>query len=229
MTLLAAFEVLLSRYSGQEQIVVGTDSANRTSVETERLIGFFVNVLPIRGDMSGDPPFDKFLCRIKEAVLGAYAHQEVPFDKIVEELEPERSMSHNPLVQVLFVMQNTPRPAKTSSSLKFDFFDIGVTHSKFDLAVFMVERGDELVGSWLYSTDLFEPATIRRIASHYETLLGSILEQPSGRISALEIMSESEKRQRAGEKDRIKSRLKEFLGAKPQAVRLPEAQSASED
>jgi acyl carrier protein len=230
MTLVAAFQVLLSRYSGQEHVIVGTDLANRTSLETERLIGFFINVLPIRSDLSGDPPFDEFLRRMKDVTLGAYAHQEMPFDKIVEELQPERSLSHNPLVQVLFVMQNTPRSTKTLSGFRFGSFDIGVTHSKFDLAVFMVEHGEQLLGSWLYSTDLFEASTIRRIAGHYETLLRSILEQPSTRISALEIMSESEKQQR-GDKmlERRKSQLKKFLSAEPKAVSLSETPSASRE
>ncbi len=106
MTLLAGFQALLSRYSGQEQIVIGTDAANRSTTHTERLIGFFINLLALRTDLSGNPTFRELLARVREVALGAYAHQEMPFDKIVEELQPERSLSHNPIVQVLFVMQN---------------------------------------------------------------------------------------------------------------------------
>ncbi len=230
MTLMAAFHVLLARYSGQEQIIIGTDLASRTSVDTERLIGFFINVLPIRGNLSGDPPFRDFLIRMRDAALGAYAHQEMPLEKIVEELQPERSTSHSPLVQVLFVMQNTPRAQKKLADLTFDHFEIGVTPAKFDLAVFMIERPDGVLGSWLYSTDLFEAATIRRMAAHYENLLRSILAQPECRIGALEFMSEAEKQQRAREAEARKtSQLKKILIVQPKAVSLSQAQSANKD
>ena len=111
MTLLAAFNALLTRYSGQEHIVLGTDIANRTTAETERMIGFFINLLPVHTDLSGDPSFRELVTRVREVALGAYAHQDIPFDKLVEDLQPERSQSHNPIVQALFVMQNVPRAA----------------------------------------------------------------------------------------------------------------------
>src|SRR6266567_7164962 len=221
MTLMTAFQALLSRYSGQEQIIVGTDLASRTSVDTERLIGFFISVLPIHGDVSGDPRFREFLKKMRDVALGAYAHQDLPLDKIVEELQPERSMSHNPLVQVLFVMQNTPRVEKKFADLTFHAFEVGVAHSKFDLAVFVVEQHDGILGSWLYSTDLFDAATIRRMAGHYENLLRSILAQPDTRISALEFMSETERLQRAQEAEaRKKSQFKKILSVQPKAVTL---------
>ncbi len=109
MSLLAGFQSLLMRYTGQDQIVIGTDVANRTTTETERLVGYIINQLALRTDLSGNPTFREILGRVLEVALGAYSHQDMPFDKLVEELQPERSLSHNPLVQVLFVMQNLPR------------------------------------------------------------------------------------------------------------------------
>ncbi|HYS58859.1 MAG TPA: condensation domain-containing protein, partial [Burkholderiales bacterium] len=230
MTLMTAFQALLSRYSGQEQIIVGTDLASRTSVDTERLIGFFISVLPIHGDVSGDPRFREFLKKMRDVALGAYAHQDLPLDKIVEELQPERSMSHNPLVQVLFVMQNTPRVEKKFADLTFHAFEVGVAHSKFDLAVFVVEQHDGILGSWLYSRDLFDAATIRRMAGHYENMLRSIVAQPDARISALEFLSDAEKQLQAQEaEDRKKSQLKKIFKVQPKAVSLPEAYSTSKE
>jgi amino acid adenylation domain-containing protein len=230
MTLMTAFQALLSRYSGQEHIIVGTDLAGRTSVDTERLIGFFISVLPIHGDLSGDPRFREFLKKMRNVALGAYAHQDLPLDKIVEELQPERSMSHNPLVQVLFVMQNTPRAEKKFADLTFHAFEVGVAHSKFDLAVFMVEQRDGILGSWLYSRDLFDAPTIRRMAGHYENMLRSIVAQPDARISALEFQSEAEKQEQAQQaEDRKNSQRKKIFKVQPKAVSLPEAYSTTKE
>ena len=224
MTLLAGFQTLLSRYSGQEQIVLGTDVANRTTTETERLIGFFINLLALRGDLSGNPTFRELLGRVRESALGAYAHQDMPFDKLVEELQPERSLSHNPIVQALFVMQNIPRQKRDLAGLKLTPFEMPITRSKFDLAVFMVESESGLVGNWLYSTDLFERATILRMASNFETLLRSAVSQPDARISTLEMLTEEEKQQRGAEKkQRKQSQLKKLITLEPKAVSLPEA------
>ena len=130
MALLAGFQALLSRYSGEEQIVVGTDLANRTMSETEPLIGFFINLLALRTDLSGNPTFREVLTRVREVTLGAYAHQDMPFDKLVEELQPERSLSHNPLVQVLFVMQNIPKLNRELPGLELLPFEMPITRSK---------------------------------------------------------------------------------------------------
>jgi hypothetical protein len=145
MTMLAAFQALILHYTKQPDIVLGTDLANRTTVQTEALIGFFVNLLALRTDLSGDPTFEELLGRVREVALGAYAHQDVPFDKLVEELQPERSLSHNPLVQVLFVMQNTPRAASTMPELEMGPFPLEVP-SKFDMAVFVSETEKGLLG-----------------------------------------------------------------------------------
>jgi acyl carrier protein len=218
MTLVAAFQALLSRYSGQEQIVVGTDLANRTSAETEKLIGFFINVLPLRTDLSGNPTFKEVVSRVREVALGAYAHQDMPFDKLVEELKPERSLSHNPLVQVLFVMQNIPKQRRELAGLKLEPFAMPLTRSKFDLAAFMVEEGQHFVSNWLYSTDLFERSTILRIAANFETVLQHALASPETRLSALEILSDAEKKQREQEKkQRKQSQLKKLMTAEPKA------------
>ena len=230
MTLLAGFQALLSRYSGEEQIVIGTDVANRTSTETEQLIGFFINLLALRTDLSGNPTFLELLGRVREVALGAYAHQDMPFDKLVEELQPQRSLSHNPLVQVLFVMQNIPRENRELAGLKLTNFEMPITRSKFDLAVFMVEDEKGLIGSWLYSSDLFEKSTILRMAGHFETLLRNVVAQPQTRLSALEILSENEKQQRDTEqKQRKQSRLKQLMTLEPTAVNLANPEPASKE
>jgi non-ribosomal peptide synthetase component F len=151
MTMLAAFNALLARYSGQEHIVLGTDIANRTTAETERMIGFFINLLPVHTDLSGDPSFRELVSRVREVALGAYAHQDIPFDKLVEDLQPERSRSHNPIVQALFVMQNVPRQQRELPGLELSPFPVPLTRSKFDLAVFISDNGNEVTQNWVYS------------------------------------------------------------------------------
>jgi non-ribosomal peptide synthetase component F len=221
MMLLAGFQALLARCTGQEDILVGTDVANRRQVETEQLIGFFINLLPLRTDLSGDPTFRELLGRVREVALGAYAHQDLPFEKLVEELRLERSSSHNPLVQVLFVMQNTPRKALTLPGLQISPFGMRLERSKFDLAVFMVETEQGLVAHWVYSTDLFDGSTIARLAAQYETLLSSILQQPESRLTRLEFLPEEEKQQRnLGKMQRKQSNLKRLHTIHPKAVAL---------
>jgi amino acid adenylation domain-containing protein len=226
MTLLAGFQALLSRYSGQEQIVIGTDLANRTTTETERLIGFFINLLAMRTDLSGNPTFRNVVERVREVALGAYAHQDMPFDKLVEELQPERSLSHNPLVQVLFVMQNIPRPRRDLPGLQLMPFEVPITRSKFDLAVFMVESSHGLASNWLYSTDLFDASSIRRMAAHFETLLRHAISAPDTRLGALEFMTREEQQQRGAQKQQRKqSQLKKLMSLEPKAVSLSQDRS----
>ncbi|HKS74562.1 MAG TPA: amino acid adenylation domain-containing protein [Terriglobales bacterium] len=224
MTLLAGFQTLLFRYSAQEQIVLGTDVANRTTTETERMIGFFINLLALRTDLSGNPTFRELLERVREVALGAYAHQDMPFDKLVEELQPERALSHNPLVQALFVMQNIPREKQQLANLKLQPFEMPITRSKFDLAVFMVEGESGLTGQWLYSTDLFERSTILRLARNFETLLGNAIRHPNGRLDSLEILTDQERQQADHEKkQRKQSQLKKLMKIEPKAATLAEA------
>jgi hypothetical protein len=221
MTLAACFQLLLSRYSGQQQIVVGTDLANRTSVELERLIGFFVNVLPLRTDLSGDPTFRELVGRVRETALGAYGHQEMPFDKLVEELSPERTLSHNPLVQVLFVMHNTPHREIALPGVRTMAFEMETTKSKFDIAVFVQESGDELTMEWLYSTDLFEAQTMVRMAAHYTTLLGTAVANPEARISTLDYLTAKERAEQEAEKREHQSlKTSQLRGAKRKTVSI---------
>jgi amino acid adenylation domain-containing protein len=226
MTMLAAFNATLFKHSGQEHIVLGTDIANRTTAETERMIGFFINLLPIRTDLSGNPTFLDLVLRVRESALAAYAHQDIPFDKLVEDLQPERSASHNPIVQALFVMQNIPRQRRELPGLELAPFPLSITRSKFDVAVFMRETGDGMVQDWLYSTELFERETILRMAAQFETLLRHAVTQPETRLSALEIFTEQEKRELEKDKEvRKQSQRKKLMAVEPKAVKLKPSDS----
>ncbi|HEX7314775.1 MAG TPA: amino acid adenylation domain-containing protein [Pyrinomonadaceae bacterium] len=194
MTLLAGFKVLLSRYSGQEEIVVGTPIAGREQIETEGLIGFFVNSLALRTEMSGGAGFREMLHRVEDVCLGAYAHQEVPFDLIVDELQPERSLSHSPLFQVLFVLQNTQRTTIRMGGVELRPLNSDTAASKFDLTLAMFEEAGVLNGVFEYNTDLFDAATVRRLASHFQTLLRAAVADPARAVSMLPLLDEDERR-----------------------------------
>jgi hypothetical protein len=203
MTLLAGFECLMHYCTGQSDIVLGTDLANRASVETESLIGFFVNLLPLRVGLSGDPSFLELISKVREVSLGAYAHQDVPFDKLVEELKPERNFSYSPLVQVLFVQQNTPRSTATMPGIEMSRFRMEV-QSKFDMAVFMRETGREVVGWWQYNPDLFDESTISRLATSYELILQAAISNPKARVSSLcELLAEADKTRRGSDQVKV--------------------------
>ena len=230
MTLLAAFQILLSRYTGQEDILVGTDLANRNRVETEGLIGFFINNVVMRTDLSGDPTFSELLAQVREMALGAYAHQDLPFNKLIEALKPERSLSHSPVFQVLFVLQNAPMQALELAGLTLSPLELDSKTSKFDLAVFMEETEQGLVGTWGYKTDLFQADTIARMAGHFETLLANIVAQPGARLSALEMLTETERRHRAVEKrERQESQIKKLRSSRRKAVDLSQVSSIKTD
>jgi len=156
MTLLAAFQTLLHRYSGQDEIVVGTPIAGRTRVEVEGLIGFFVNMLVLRTDAPGDPTFRELLKRVKKVALGAYAHHDIPFEKVVEELHPRRDPSRNPLFQVAFALQNTPRPSPPFSGLKVSTI-AAYRNIRFDLEVHLTQVEDGLHGLFVYPLELSYP------------------------------------------------------------------------
>jgi amino acid adenylation domain-containing protein len=230
ITLLAAFQLWMGRLSGQDDVVVGTDWANRGRVETEKLIGFFINLVPLRANLSGNPSFRDLLARVRETALGAFSHQDVPFDKLVEELRLERSAAYNPLVQVLFVMQNTPRQILTLPGLEALPVSMTVERSKFDMAVFVSEKPDGLAMNWVYSTDLFDEASIQKMAAGYCTLLESIVAQPEMRILALESQNEEDKQQKAAEQQvRKQMKLNKFKSAAPKAVNLISQDAADGD
>ncbi|HVS80634.1 MAG TPA: amino acid adenylation domain-containing protein [Pyrinomonadaceae bacterium] len=193
MTLLAAFQALLFRYSKQEDIVVGSPIAGRTMLETENLIGAFVNTLVFRGDASGNPTFREFLVRTRETVLGAFSHQDLPFEKLVEELNPERKIDRSPLFQVMFAMQNTPAPDLAVEGLALTPLKLESVTSKFDLSLEVEEETDRLRVSFEYDSDLFAPATIERMLGHFQNLLAAVVADPTQRIADLSLLSESER------------------------------------
>jgi aspartate racemase len=195
MTLLAAFKVLLYRYTGQDDIAVGSPIAGRTQVETEGLIGFFVNTLVLRTDLSGNPTFRELLGRVREVALGAYVHQDLPFEKLVEALQPERDLSRTPLFQVMFNLENIPTKAVETPSLSIDEFEFDSGVSQFDLALEVIEKDEGLSCLLNYNTDLFDATTIARMLEHYQTLLEGIVADPEERIGVLPLLTEAERHQ----------------------------------
>jgi amino acid adenylation domain-containing protein len=195
MTLLAAFQALLYRYTGQDDIVIGSPIANRNRAEIEGLIGFFVNTLVLRSNFSDNPTFKELLATVREMALGAYAHQDLPFEKLVEELQPERSLSHSPLFQVMFVLQNAPKTSLTFEGLSASPVRIKADTAKFDLTLSLGETGEELSGSLEYNSDLFDGVTIDRLLGHFQILLEGIIGDPDQRISELPLMTQTEQHQ----------------------------------
>ena len=195
ITLLAAFQVLLHGYTNQDDLVIGTPIANRNRLEIEGLIGFFVNTLVLRTDLAGDPTFRELLRRVREVCLGAYAHQDLPFERLVEELHLARDLSRNPLFQVMFVLQNASlQPVELPGlSLIPVEVDTGTTH--FDLTLHIVDSDQGLVGTLAYNSDLFEAATIARMLGHLGTLLQGVAAAPERRLSDLPLLNEAERQQ----------------------------------
>ncbi|MEH2138509.1 non-ribosomal peptide synthetase [Nostoc sp.] len=206
MTLLAAFKTLLYRYTHQEDIAVGSPIANRNRSEIEGLIGFFVNSLVLRSNLSGNPTFRELLGRVREVTLGAYSQQDLPFDKLVEELHPERNLSYHPLFQVVFSFQNAPMSALELPGLVPSFMNIELKKTRFDLELHLWKCSDDFRSLWganweyseglrgviVYNTDVFEQATISRMLEHFETLLSSIVTNPEQRIANLPLLSETQ-------------------------------------
>jgi amino acid adenylation domain-containing protein len=195
MVLLAAFDVLLYRYTGRTDVVVGTPTAGRNRREVENLIGFFVNTLVMRTDLGGNPTFRELLGRVRGVALGAQANQELPFEKLVEELHPQRDMSRNPLFQIAFGLQNAPSQDFTLRGLSLTPLDVGSGSSRFDLEFHLWQGGESLAGAVIYSTDLFEEESIARLHTHYVRLLEGVVASPDTRISELPLLTESERRQ----------------------------------
>ncbi|MDP9122454.1 MAG: amino acid adenylation domain-containing protein, partial [Acidobacteriota bacterium] len=196
MTLLAALGTLLSRLTGQIDLTVGTVIAGRNRLEIEPLIGFFVNTLVLRPDLSGNPAFAELLVRVRRETLAAHAHQDLPFEKLVLELAPERSLAHTPLFQVMLVLQNAAVGELLLPGLRLVPLELPGSVAKFDLTLAMAqgERG-ELAGTLEYSTDLYDAPTAERLLGHFERLLGSAVEGPERRISDLALLSQAERQQ----------------------------------
>ena len=194
MTLMAALLTLLHRYTGQEDIILGTAVAGRNHAEIEKLIGFFINTLVLRTDLSGNPTFRELLGRVREVALGAYEHPDVPFEKLVEELQPERDLSRHPFFQVMVNFQNAPVETPASRGLKITPLDIG-NQTRFDLELHLWAEPDGLLGNFIYNTDLFEQSTIARMLRHFETLLAGIASNPGARLSELPLLTKEEQEQ----------------------------------
>ena len=193
MTLLAAFQTLLHRYAGQDDIPVGTFIANRNQIEIEGLIGFFINTLVLRTDLSADPSFRELLGRVRGVALGAYSHQDLPFEKLLEELRPQRDLSQNPLFQVLFNFHNTPRHAPELPGLSLSPLEVNIETARFDVELDLWATPEGIRGWIEYSTDLFEATTIARMAGHFQTLLEGIVADPEQCLSTLPLLTASER------------------------------------
>jgi amino acid adenylation domain-containing protein len=194
MTLLAAFQTLLSRHTGSSDIVVGTPVAGRTRSETEQVVGLFLNTLVLRTSLSGDPTFAELLSRARETVLAASAHQDVPFERLVAELQPGRDLGRAPLFQVMLSMNNFPQQDLRLPGVAVSRFPIDSGAAKFDLTLSFTETPDGLRGELEYDRDLFEEATIARLPGHLQTLLAQVAAHPEARLSELSMLTEAESR-----------------------------------
>jgi amino acid adenylation domain-containing protein len=198
MALLTGFEAVLARHSGQADFAVGTPVAGRPTLQTEGLIGFFTNTLALRADLSGDPSFRALLRRVKPSALAAFAHQDVPFDLVVNALHPDRDPSRAPLFQVMLVLQNAPLPALEAPGLSMTPLEVESVTAKFDLTLTVTESPGGLRALLEYNADLFDPATADRLLGHLETLLGAAVAEPDAPVSALAMLTEEEQRMLLG-------------------------------
>ncbi|MFN6569720.1 amino acid adenylation domain-containing protein [Dendronalium sp. ChiSLP03b] len=195
MTLFAAYVTLLYRYTGSDDIVVGTPIANRDRLELEGLIGFFVNTLVLRTDLSDNPSFQQLLSRVRQVTLQAYAHPDLPFEELVKALQPQRDLSHTPLFQVMFVLQNAPISEVELAGLTISSLPVEGATAKFDLTLSMQNTATGLVGMWQYNADLFDAGTIERMSGHFQTLLEGIIANSQQRIAQLPLLTELEQQQ----------------------------------
>ncbi len=192
MTLLAAFQVLLYRYSGQTDILVGSTVSNRDRAETKDLIGLFVNNLVFRAKVTAEQPFLQFLQQVKDTAIAAYTHKDIPFEQVVDALKIERQLSHNALFQVMFILHNTPEPSFTLPEITVTALELDNSAARFDLSLDMYESKTGLTGVFEYSTDLFDASTIDRLMAHFETLLTGIVSQPELPIGLLPLLTNKE-------------------------------------
>ncbi len=193
MTLLAVFQLLLHRYTGQDDILVGTPVAHRERPELESLIGFFVNTLVLRADFSGQPSFTKLLRRVRETCLDAYTRQDLPLEKLIEALNPPRELNRQPLFQSLFVLQNTPSPSAAPCGLRVESVEVDSQTAQFDLSLYLRERNGTLLGYFEYASDLFDQATVERMAGHFLILLQAVIDQPERPVAMLPMLGAAER------------------------------------
>ncbi|BCL80831.1 hypothetical protein ccbrp13_32960 [Ktedonobacteria bacterium brp13] len=221
MSLLAAFQTVLCRISRQTDVVVGTDIANRTHKDTEGLIGFFVNLLALRMDFSGSPRLRSVLRRVREVVLGAYAHQDIPFEMIVEHLKLERSVNRTPLIQVLFVLQNTPHTSQEVADIVVKPVGSETSTVKFDIALFVHEHPDGIAVAINYSTDLFKESTIAALMQRFELVIRTLVTSPDTSVDAVEILTAEEKQEQVRAEAALQSASNKGLRAsKGEAIDL---------
>ena len=195
MVLLAAFEVLLGRYARSEDVLVGTPIAGRVRAEIEPLVGFFVNTLALRTSLAGDPSFRELLGRVRETTLGAYANQNLPFEQVVDALAPERSLGHNPIVQVTFALESEREQPVRLPGITSEYLEIENANVRFDLELTATETAEGITLTARYRTDLFDAATIERLLGHYQTLLQAALGTPEQPISLLALLDKHERHQ----------------------------------
>ncbi|QDE91211.1 non-ribosomal peptide synthetase [Myxococcus xanthus] len=194
MVLLAALQTLLHRYTREPRISVGTYIANRNRTEVEPLIGFFLNTLVMRTGLEGNPTFRELLRRVVDVTLGAYGHQDIPFEKLLEELAPSRDTSHSPFFQVMLVLQNTPTPPAELGALRMESFSVsGEAFAQFDLTLWFSEEAGGLQGIWEYNRDLFDASTVERMVAHFQTLLAGIAANPAQRLIELPVLPANER------------------------------------
>ncbi|HYO59462.1 non-ribosomal peptide synthetase, partial [Archangium sp.] len=194
MTLLTAFQALMARYSGQRDIVVGTPIAGRNHQEVEGLIGFFVNTLALRADVRDELSFNELLAQVRETCLGAYAHQDLPFEQMVDALQLERDLSRTLLFQVMFLIEDEPVSTMQCGGLSLKPFEVEFVAAKFDLTVTLRETEQGLLGFWLYNTDLFDDETVARMAGHFQKLLEGWVARPEQRVMEVKLLTEEERR-----------------------------------
>jgi amino acid adenylation domain-containing protein len=223
MTLFAGFNTLLHYYSGAEDLVVSTDLANRSRIETEGLIGFFVNQLPLRTDLAGNPTFGELLQRVRRVALGSYAHEHVSFDRLVEALKPERSLQYTPLFQVNLTLQNTPDSSVTLSGLTSSPVEMKVVTAQLDLSFNFAEVDHTLVGALEYNTDLFDAETMHQLISDFTTILSSAVENPEAKLSELKAaLAEQRRQQKMAQSEQLKDAARrKLVGRRKPAASMP--------
>jgi non-ribosomal peptide synthetase component F/acyl carrier protein len=220
MALMAAFDILAHKYTGLEDITVATVVAGRVRAETEGLIGMFINMLPMRVDLRGKPSYRELLKRAREVVIGAFGRQEIPIEKIVEELKMERNNGEAPLLQVGFSLDNTPEEEAELPGLELTPFQFDYEAVRFDLTVWLKETSEGMRATWTYRTELYDSATITRMHRHFVTLLGNIAASPDAELTELEILTDEEKQESLAEAmRRQQSKHNKLLTIKPEAIR----------